>query len=185
MCTFGPMVQGILGGIGTLVGASASASAAKSQIKGAVTAMNFNLQNLEQQRRDAYDAAVNEIMENQMSSRRLQGSVEAATATDLPGGGRTADLIRRSVKADELRATGSIKDNYARQSDEINLNREAVAKNTQAQTKAIAKSTKYNNLTTLLGLANTGVTAWNQHSTLQNEAKAKGYKLDKYGRATF
>jgi len=163
MCYFGPILQGTLGIGGALIGAASQKSAAEAQMQGVVKSMNFNLQNYEMQRQDAFDATVQEIMETRLNAQGLNAGVEAAVGQDLAGGGRTADLIMRSVKGDELRTVGSVKDNYSRKSNEIDLNKETTVRNTQDQLKAIEKSTSNNNLTTALSIASIGLGAYKSY----------------------
>ena len=84
-----------------------------------VQSMNYNLQNLEQERRDIFEATVQELERTQMQGRRLSSSVNAAVNEGLSGGGRTASLLMRSCEADTNRAAQSVKDNYQKRSNEI------------------------------------------------------------------
>lgn len=99
--------------------------------------MNYNLQSLEQERRDAFDATINDLEKTKLQGNRQEASVEAAVNEGLSGGGRTAELIKRSTRADTERATASIKDNYQRKSNEIDLNKETTLLNTKQQIKSI------------------------------------------------
>lgn len=102
-----------------------------------VTSMNYSLQNLEQERRDIFEATVQELERTQLQGRRLTSSVRAAVHEGLQGGGRTADLLIRSGHADTNRAMASVKDNYTKKSNEIDLNKEAALMNTRAQIRSI------------------------------------------------
>lgn len=185
MCYFGPILQGTLGIGGALLGASSQKAAAEAQMQGSIKAMNFNLQNLELQRQDAFDSAVQEIMDTRLNAQGLNAGVEAAIGQDLAGGGRTAELLMRATKGDELRTVGSVKDNYSRKSNEVDLNKETTVRNTQDQLKAIEKSTSNNNLTTALSIASIGLGAYGQAQNMSADASAGGYSLDFWGRRTY
>lgn len=163
MCYFAATAQAALGIGGALVSASSQKSAAEAQAQGAVKSMNFSLQNYEMQRQDAFDAAVQEIIDTRLNAQGLNAGVEASIGQDLAGGGRTANLLMRSVKGDELRSVGSVKDNYSRKSNEIDLNKETTVRNTQDQLKAIEKSTSNNNLITALSIASIGLGAYKSY----------------------
>lgn len=117
-----------------------------------VQSMNYNLQNLEQERRDIFEATVQELERTQMQGRRLSSSVNAAVNEGLSGGGRTASLLMRSSEADTNRAAQSVKDNYQKRSNEIDLNKEATLLNTKAQIRSIREVQKPSFLGTLVSL---------------------------------
>lgn len=120
--------------------------------KNYITSMNFNLQNLEQQRSDAFDATVNDLQKIRLQGNRQIKNVEAAVNEELAGGGRTADLVKRGARADLNRAVESNKDNYARRSNEIDLNKEATVRNTSQQINSMAKVEKPSFFSTLLDI---------------------------------
>lgn len=124
----------------------ANAATARSM----VASMNRSFMNYEQQRRDIFEATVEEVEQTQLQSRRLTSSVAAAVAEGLQGGGRTADLLVRSSEADKNRAVTSVKDNYRRKSNEIDLNKEATLLNTKAQISGIREVHKPSFLGTLM-----------------------------------
>ena len=117
-----------------------------------IQSMNYNLQNLEQERRDIFEATVQELERTQMQGRRLSSSVNAAVNEGLSGGGRTASLLMRSSEADTNRAAQSVKDNYHKRSNEIDLNKEAALLNTKAQIRSIREVQKPSFLGTLVSL---------------------------------
>lgn len=133
MCTFPAIASVGLQAIGGYLGQKATASAAQAQMnaqaKAAITEMNYAFQNYEQQRIDAFDAAVNELEKLQHNAMQLNSGVEAAINENQAG--RTAVLLMRNTEGDTARASASIKDNYERQSNEIDLNKEAVLKSTK------------------------------------------------------
>lgn len=101
-----------------------------AQAKAAITQMNYAFQNYEQERTDAFDAAVAEITKTRQNALQLNSAVKAAVNENASG--RTANLIVRSVEGDTARAVGSVKDNYARKSNEIDLNEDATFKSTSS-----------------------------------------------------
>ena len=117
-----------------------------------VQSMNYNLQNLEQERRDIFEATVQELERTQLQGRRLSSSVNTAVNEGLSGGGRTASLLMRSSEADTNRAVQSVKDNYRKRSNEIDLNKEAALLNTKAQIRSIREVQKPSFLGTLVSL---------------------------------
>lgn len=117
-----------------------------------VTAMNYNLQNLEQERRDIFEATVQELEKTQLQGKRLTASVDAAVHEGLQGGGRTAHLLMRGGRADTHRAMESVRGNYQKQSNEIDLNKEAAVLNTRAQIRSIRDVQKPSLLGTLAQL---------------------------------
>lgn len=104
-----------------------------------VKSMNYSFQALEQERLDAFEAAITELTHVQLQGGRQEASVAAAVNEELSGGGRTAGLIKRSTSADTNRAVSAIKDNYSRKSNEIDLNKEATLLSTQTQIAGIPR----------------------------------------------
>lgn len=99
-----------------------------AQAKAAITQMNYAYQNYEQERVDAFDSAVAEITKTRQNAQQLNSSVKAAVNENASG--RTANLLVRNVEGDTARAVSSVKDNYARKSNEIDLNEDATFKST-------------------------------------------------------
>ena len=138
MGTLGTTAQAITAGVSTLLGwqnqresARRQAEALSKQAGAAVKRMDYAFQNYEMQRVDAYDAAVNNLMKVKQNSLGLLSGVRAAINEETGGDSRTGRALNRAAVGDVLRAESSIKDNYSRQSDEINLNKEAVKLQTQ------------------------------------------------------
>ena len=104
--------------------AEAQADQIIAQAKGAIKTMNYSLGNFENERRNAFEASVAQLGAIRMQARGLEASVENSTGEYQNG--KTAKLLVRSVKADGLRTTNQVKDNYIRKSDEIDQNKERV-----------------------------------------------------------
>ena len=104
--------------------AEAQADQIIAQAKGAIKTMNYSLGNFENERRNAFEASVNQLTAIRLQARGLEASVENTTGEYQNG--KTAKLLVRSVKADGLRTTAQVKDNYIRKSDEIDQNKERV-----------------------------------------------------------
>lgn len=115
-----------------------------------ITSMNFSFQNLEQERADAFDATVADLQKIRLQGNRQVKSVEAAVNEGLAGGGRTADMLKRSARADVNRAVWSSKDNYARKSNEIDLNKESALRGAKMQISSIQQVEKPSIWNTLL-----------------------------------
>lgn len=118
-----------------------------------VQSMNYSFANMEQERRSAFEASIDELTNTRLQALRQKSSVDAAVNEGIVGGGRTAALIKRSVANDTARTIGSIKTNYAKKSNEIDLNKEAALLNTKRQIDSMPKIEKPSFLSSALGLA--------------------------------
>lgn len=107
------------------------------QARNYITQMNFSFQTLEAERMDAFEQAVSDLEKTKLQGKRLEAQVAAAVNEGLSGGGRTAELLKRSAEADTNRATASIKDNYRKKSNEVDLNKEAALMNAKLSVKSI------------------------------------------------
>ena len=105
-----------------------------------VKSMNYSLMNQEMERRDAYEAAIDDLMNTKLQGSRLEAQTNAAVNESMAG--RTAGLIKRSAANDTSRAIGSIKANYALKSNEIDLNKERTKLNTIQQIDSIQNPEK-------------------------------------------
>ena len=103
--------------------AKAAAQTMEARKQAAVRNMNYMFQNFDRERQDAFDATLMKLDELHRSGLELNSKVEAATNEQMQG--RTAGLINRNMKGDMNRTATSLKDNYARKSNEIDLNKEA------------------------------------------------------------
>ena len=99
-----------------------------AKAKAAITQLNYAYQNYEQERTDAFDAAVTKITKTRHNSLQLNSAVKAAVNENASG--RTANMLVRSVEGDTARAVDSVKGNYTRKSNEIDLNEDATFKST-------------------------------------------------------
>lgn len=133
MCSFVAGMGTALEIGGNYLGQRAAYKQAQAQIdaqaKAAITQMNYAFQNYEQERTDAFDSAVSEIMETRTNAQQLNSGVKAAIAENATG--RTAGLLMRTTEGDTARTISSIKDNYDRKSNEVDLNKENVYKSTR------------------------------------------------------
>ena len=180
MCT--PMaVAGISTGLqvaGDYMGQRAMAKNAQAtmdaQAKAAITEMNWNIMDLEQQRTDAFDEAVADISNTRMNSMQLNSGVKAAVNETMSG--RTANLIVRAAEGDTARAVSSIQDNYQRKSNEVDLNRERQVKSTHAYLENLNASAPKmpSRFTNLLSSAATGLGNYTQAKNLENTQKIAG-----------
>lgn len=124
----------------------------------AIQNMTNLFQNYEIERQDAFDAAVADLDKITRNFSETSAQVEAAVNEGYGGTGRTAGLINRAVSGDLARARMSIKDNYARKSNEIDLNKENTYKQTNDYIKGINMSapkmpSRFQNALTLSGMA--------------------------------
>lgn len=156
-------------------GVRAQQETAKQQAENAIRSMNYAFQGYEVERMDAFDQAVKEIEKTRLNAMQLNSSVEAAVNEDYAGGGRTADLINRAAKGDELRAVNSVKDNYDRKSNEIDLNKETTLINTKAQVAGIKPPSMPSRLGMLL---NIGTSIANYGTAMENAKVDKAIKTN-------
>lgn len=149
MLTMGASVMEIYGQNKSL---EAQARANVQTAKNIITSMNYGFQNLEQERADAFDATVADLQKIRLQGGRLTSQVGAAVNEGLAGGGRTANLLKRSAQADTNRALSSTRDNYLRKSNEIDLNKESQALEAKGRLNSIAQVEKPSLLSTMLKL---------------------------------
>lgn len=126
----------------------ANAQTARSYIH----SMNYNLQGLEQQRRDAFEATIQDLEKTKLQGNRQEAGVFAAVNEGIAGGGRTARLLVRSAEADTNRAISSIKSNYRKKSNEIDLNREVALLNGRQAVASVPQLEAPSFLSTVLQL---------------------------------
>lgn len=138
-----------------------------------VTSMNYSFQNLEQERQDAFESTVADLEKNKLQGNRQEAMVAAAVNEGIVGGGRTANLIKRSAEADTNRALVSIKENYTKKMNEIDLNKEATLHNAQTNISSIREVEKPSVFGTLMNLGTAyynARTAGEQIKTIQGNA---------------
>lgn len=126
----------------------ANAQTARSYIH----SMNYNLQGLEQQRRDAFEAAIQDLEKTKLQGNRQEAGVVTAVNEGIAGGGRTARLLVRSAEADTNRAISAIKSNYRKKSNEIDLNREVALLNGRQAVASVPQLEAPSFLSTVLQL---------------------------------
>lgn len=144
------------------------------QRKDVIAEINQQIQNSNEERQDAYDAAVTEMMKAEMNALQLNSQTEAAVNEDYAGGGRTADAIMRRSVADNARYNASIKENYQRKLNEILLNREATIKSGYNKAKSIKGTTRKSRFADILGLAGEGLSAYNTYQGIMDNRKTGG-----------
>lgn len=133
--------------------------------RGYMQQMNYSFQNYEQQRQDAFASAIDSLTKNRMQAHEQEATVSAAINEDQMAGGRTSNLINRSVKGDESRMASSIIGNYNTKSDEIDLNKESVLTSTKNAINSIGSVETPSYFSTIL---NTATNYLNTYNTLQN-----------------
>lgn len=133
---------------------------------------NYSIANMEKQRRDAFEAATDDLAQTRLQGLRQISSVNAAVNEGIMGGGRTAGLISRSAQNDLYRATDSIKSNYQKQSNEIDLNIESAAISGANQVRSIKNVEAPSFLSTAINL----VSSYYQGKNMQEEVDARRSK---------
>ena len=146
--------------------AIAEGQAMAQQATNAIQSLNYSFMNYEVERKDSFDSAVADLTKNAMSSRVLVGGVENAVSEEM-GDSNTGRLIRRSANAEGLRAQTSIKENYAKTSDEISLNKEQALLSTKQYIAGLhpPKLPSYAALT--LAMLGGGVQSWSQTKNVE------------------
>lgn len=130
------------------------AKANVEQARNIILAMNYEFQTKEQERYDAFESTLAELEKIAHQGQRLESMVKSSVLENLAGGGRTAQLLMRSVEADTNRAISSTKYNYKKRSNEIDLNKEMTYLNAKTQISGIKQVKKPNFLETALELYN-------------------------------
>lgn len=133
--------------------------------QGYIQSMNYSFQNYETQRRALFASQIEAMTKMRLQSKRQEASVKAAVNEELAGGGRTASLINRSVRADESRVASQAQANYERQNNKIDLNKETTLINTKNAINSIAPVETPSYFTSLMNLASD---FFNTYNTLQN-----------------
>lgn len=174
MCTWATAGQMALQAFGIYQNSKANARIAEAQAKEAYKEMNYSLQNYEIQRQDAYDSAVNDIMKTRINQAQLNSQVNAAIAEGMAGGGRTANRLKRAAEADTSRAVSSIQDNYLRQSNEIDLNKETTLLSTKDYIKNLKAQSKPNKWADILNLTTTALQGYNDYANTKATRAASG-----------
>lgn len=145
----------------------------------------YAFQNYELQRVDAFDSAVNSLMKTRQQSLALTSSVRAAINEETSGDSRTGRALQRASNADVLRTESSIKDNYERQSDEIDLNKEAEKRQAIDEINSIkSQAPKMPSVWGLVGqIAGGALSIYNSYQNASESAASQGMKLDTWWRA--
>lgn len=182
MCSFPGIVSTGLDIYANYAGQKATADAAQAQMNAAATAaiteMNYAFQDFEQERTDAFDAAVNEINTTRANALQLNSGVRAAVNENMSG--RTANLLVRAAEGDTARAVSSIKDNYGRKSNEIDLNKESKLLSTKAYINNLNASAPKmpSRFTNFLTSAGSALGTYTQVQNQKNDIKSKGFDYD-------
>lgn len=141
--------------------AIAEGQAMAQQATNAIQSLNYSFMNYEIERRDSFDSAVADLTKNAMSSRVLVGGVENAVSEEM-GDSNTGRLINRSANAEGLRAQTSIKENYAKTSDEISLNKEQALLSTQQFIDGLHPPKLPSYAALALNMSGAGIQSWSQ-----------------------
>lgn len=156
--------------------AIAQGRAMQAQAYSAIKSMNHAFQNYEIERRDAFDSAVEQLHKATMQGRNLQGTVDSAVAEEYGDGGNTGRLLQRSTHADTLRALTSIKDNYQRHSNEIDLNKETKLLETKGFTENLHPPKAPSMLSNILNVGMAGLNGYMAMKGAQANQMLNGYQ---------
>lgn len=151
--------------------AEAQADQIIAQAKGAIKTMNYSLSNFENERRNAFEASVNQLTAIRLQARGLEASVENTTGEYQSG--KTAKLLVRSVKADGLRTATQVKDNYIRKSDEIDQNKERAFLSTREYLSHLETPRIPTLLGGILSQAGQLVQSYNAYKNMANDRNTK------------
>ena len=121
-------VAGVLAGASAIMQTRSQNAQIKEQEKAKaqtvsnyVQSMNYSFQNLEAQRQSAFASTVEDLANTRLQALRQEASVNAAVNEESLAGGRTADLLKRSVGNDAARTIDSIRSNYTNKVVEDNI----------------------------------------------------------------
>lgn len=151
--------------------AEAQADQIIAQAKQAIKTMNYSLGNFENERRNAFEASVNQLTAIRLQARGLEASVENTTGEYQSG--KTAKLLVRSVKADGLRTANQVKDNFIRKSDEIDQNKERVSLSTMEYLSKLETPRIPTLLGGILSQAGQIVQSYNAYKNMNTDRLAK------------
>ena len=146
--------------------AIAEGQAMAQQATNAIQSLNYSFMNYEIERRDSFDSAIADLTKNAMSSRVLVGGVENAVSEEM-GDSNTGRLINRSTNAEGLRAQTSIKENYAKTSDEISLNKEQALLSTKQYIAGLHPPKLPSYAALALAMLGSGVQSWTQTKNVE------------------
>jgi len=166
--------------LGNAYEAEAKTAQYKEQIKQLVKQRNFDVQNINLQRRDLYEQLVGQIVKTRMNMQGLAGSVSANLNETLSAGGRTAGLIERSLQADESRAVSSMQDVYTKKSAELNANIEMANENLSNQISNTPRP-RFDMWSTISNLA-TAFGVYSQAKHREDMLSINGMETDLWGR---
>lgn len=182
MCSLPSILNVGLQVAGNYMGQRATAKAAQAQMnqqaQAAFTQMNYAFQDYELERVDAFDAAVAELDKVSHNAMRVNSGVEAAVNETMSG--RTAKMLVRNVEGDTARTKASIKDNFARKSNEIDLNKERSLLSTKDYINNLNASapkmpSRFSNFLSTAGVA---LDAYTQTQNQRQAVESTGAKWD-------
>lgn len=148
------------------------------QATNAIRSMNYAFQNYEQERKDAFDAAVANLEKMQINARGLQGSVNNAVSEDMSDS-VSGRLLSRSVHAEAMRAALSEKMNYTRKSNEIDLNKEQQLLYTKSYTAGLHPPSVPSAMNLFHRFAMGAVEMYGQQQNLEHFRQMNGYYNNK------
>ena len=160
--------------------AIAEGQAMAQQATNAIQSLNYSFMNYEIERRDSFDSAVADLTKNAMNSRMLVGGVENAVSEEM-GDSNTGRLISRSTNAEGLRAQASIKENYAKTSDEISLNKEQALLSTKQFIAGLHPPKLPSYASLALSMAGAGVQSWSQTKNVEAFKETHYYQQNGLG----
>ena len=160
--------------------AIAEGQAMAQQATNAIQSLNYSFMNYEIERRDSFDSAVADLTKNAMNSRVLVGGVENAVSEEM-GDSNTGRLISRSTNAEGLRAQASIKENYAKTSDEISLNKEQALLSTKQFIAGLHPPKLPSYASLALSMAGAGVQSWSQTKNVEAFKETHYYQQNGLG----
>lgn len=146
---------------------------ADAQTRQVSSQMNYQFQDYEIERQDAFDFAVNEIAKTHFKAQATQATASTAIGEGISG--RTAGLLQRSVDSREASAVENIRSNYASKSNEIDMNKEATLKSSQNYVKHIKRP---NELGLYAGIASSILSANNKMKNAKADAELKDVKFN-------
>lgn len=162
----------------------AQIEANKKTAQGYIQKMNYTFQNAEIQRQSAFASAVDQLTKTRLQANRQESAVLAAVSEDFQGGGRTADMVARSIRNDTARASRSILNNMEVTNNEIDINKEAALISTKNAIDSIPAVQKKSNMSYLVDAGFAYINAKEKMDVLSSLKQGRGTPNSNYTAST-
>ena len=174
----GTVAGSVMGASGQAKAEGAAIDAQRKQQMELIKGMNYQDANLKLEQKDAYDEAMNQLTQTNLTGIRNESMVRTAIGeSGLEGG--SMDRIQRITEGDTIRERVGITENYNRDYAAIFGNRIANVENTKSQLKGMAPIMKTSPLVHALNVANSAGNAYMSVSAGMSKSKGKAAPISK------